>query len=68
MAFASGKRAYGICDTCGQRYRLHQLQEQWDGFKGNSVCAGPTVQSTPPPLAPAVPVPELAVKVYVLLL
>ena len=36
--------------------------------KGNSVCAGPTVQSTPPPLAPAVPVPELAVNVYVLLL
>ena len=41
MAFASGKRAYGICDTCGQRYRLHQLQEQWDGFKTCPECFDP---------------------------
>ncbi len=41
MAFASGKRAYGICDTCGQRYRLHRLQEQWDGFKTCPECFDP---------------------------
>lgn len=41
MAFASGRRAYGICDTCGQRYRLHQLQEQWDGFKTCPECFDP---------------------------
>ena len=41
MAFASGRRAYGICDTCGQRYRLRQLQEQWDGFKTCPECFDP---------------------------
>tara|TARA_R110001583_G_scaffold21910_1_gene82747 strand:- start:2795 stop:3100 length:306 start_codon:yes stop_codon:yes gene_type:complete len=36
MAFAAGKKAYGLCDICGQRYRLLTLKKQWDGLK---VCA-----------------------------
>ena len=38
MAFAAGKHTWGICDTCGQRYRLKQLKEQWDGYKACSEC------------------------------
>ena len=38
MAFAAGKYTWGICDTCGQRYRLKQLQEQWDGYKACPEC------------------------------
>ena len=41
MAFAAGKLTWAICDTCGQRYRLHQLQEQWDGFKTCPECFDP---------------------------
>jgi hypothetical protein len=33
MAFASGKFAYGLCDYCGQRYKLNDLQKNWKGFK-----------------------------------
>ncbi len=33
MAFASGKFAYGLCDYCGQRYKLNDLQKNWQGFK-----------------------------------
>ena len=33
MAFASGKFAYGLCDYCGQRYKLNDLQKNWLGFK-----------------------------------
>lgn len=32
MAFASGKRAYGICDISGFRYRLRDMKMTWDGF------------------------------------
>lgn len=32
MAFASGKHAYGLCDICGQRYRLTDLKKNWKGF------------------------------------
>ena len=32
MALASGKYAYGLCDYCGQRYRLHDLKKNWKGF------------------------------------
>lgn len=32
MAFATGKFAYGICDYCGQRYRLNDLKKNWKGF------------------------------------
>jgi hypothetical protein len=32
MAFAAGKYAYGLCDICGQRYRLTDLKKNWKGF------------------------------------
>lgn len=32
MAFASAKYAYGLCDICGQRYRLTDLRKNWKGF------------------------------------
>ena len=32
MAFASGKRAYGICDISGFRYRLRDMKMTWDGL------------------------------------
>ena len=33
MAYASGKFAYGLCDYCGQRYKLNDLKKNWRGFK-----------------------------------
>jgi hypothetical protein len=32
MAFASGKRAYGICDITGFRYKLKDMKKTWDGL------------------------------------
>ena len=32
MAFASDKRAWGICDISGQRYRLRDMKLQWNGL------------------------------------
>jgi len=32
MAFASGKRTWGICDISGFRYRLRDMKMTWDGF------------------------------------
>ena len=55
MPFAVGKKAYGICDICGQRYRLNQLRKQWDGLK---VCPQdyspkhPQLQPRPQPADP----------------
>ena len=55
MSFAAGKKAYGICDICGQRYRLNQLKKQWDGLK---VCPQdyspkhPQLQPRPQPADP----------------
>lgn len=55
MSFALGKKAYGICDICGQRYRLNQLKKQWDGLK---VCPQdyspkhPQLQPRPQPADP----------------
>ena len=51
MAFAAGKRTWGICDTCGQRYRLKTLKEQWDGFKACDQCFDTKhPQLDPPPI------------------
>lgn len=33
MAFTAGRYAYGLCDYCGQRYKLNDLQKNWKGFK-----------------------------------
>jgi len=32
MSFASGKKAWGICDISGFRYRLRDMRKTWDGF------------------------------------
>ena len=32
MAFASNKRAYGVCDITGFRYRLKDMKKTWDGL------------------------------------
>lgn len=31
MAFASGKKAYGISDRSGFRYRLNEMKKEWTG-------------------------------------
>jgi hypothetical protein len=38
--FASGKHAFGFCDRCGQRYDLHDLNEQYENLLpiGIRVC------------------------------
>ena len=33
MSYAVGKKAYGLCDICGQRFRLNQLKKQWNGLR-----------------------------------
>jgi hypothetical protein len=33
MAHAAGKYALGICDRCGQQYKLNALRKDWTGFK-----------------------------------
>ena len=32
MAFASDRRAYGICDITGFRYKLKDMKKTWDGL------------------------------------
>lgn len=38
MTFATAKYAYGLCDQCGQRYKLKRLKKQWDGIKSCPQC------------------------------
>jgi hypothetical protein len=33
MAYAQGKHTLGICDRCGQQYKLNTLRKEWTGFK-----------------------------------
>jgi hypothetical protein len=33
VAYATGKYALGLCDYCGQRYKLNELKKNWRGFK-----------------------------------
>ena len=33
MAYASGKKAWGISDRSGWRYRLHSMRTEWNGSK-----------------------------------
>ena len=33
MAYASGKKAWGISDRSGWRYRLHTMRTEWNGSK-----------------------------------
>jgi hypothetical protein len=38
--FSSGKNAFGFCDRCGQRYDLHDLNQQYENLLpiGIRVC------------------------------
>lgn len=33
MSYAKGKHALGICDYCGQQFKLNDLRKNWRGFK-----------------------------------
>jgi hypothetical protein len=33
VAYATGKYALGLCDYCGQRYKLNTLKKNWRGYK-----------------------------------
>ena len=33
MAYANGKKAWGISDRSGRRYRLHEMKVEWTGAK-----------------------------------
>jgi hypothetical protein len=33
VAYAQGKYAWGLCDYCGQRFKLNDLKKNWRGFK-----------------------------------
>ena len=33
MSYAKGKYAWGLCDYCGQRFKLNELKKNWRGFK-----------------------------------
>jgi hypothetical protein len=33
VAYAKGKQAWGLCDYCGQRFKLNDLKKNWRGFK-----------------------------------
>jgi NAD-dependent SIR2 family protein deacetylase len=41
MAYAQGKYANGICDRCGQQYKLNTLKKEWTGFKVCVDCYEP---------------------------
>ena len=49
MSFASGKFALAICDRCGQQYKYHQLQQEWNGLFTCSECFEPKHQPLDPP-------------------
>ena len=55
MAFASNKKAYGICDITGFRYRLRDMKMTWDGLllgPDQWSPKHPQLMPTPSPLAP----------------
>jgi hypothetical protein len=33
VPYATGKFAWGLCDYCGQRFKLNSLKKNWRGFK-----------------------------------
>ena len=52
MAFASGKYAYFICDTCGFRYKYTQARQEWNNSKVCRECYEPKhPQLDPPPIS-----------------
>lgn len=40
-SYAYGKKAWGICDQCGQRYLLNNLFTQWNALKVCKECYDP---------------------------
>lgn len=38
MPYAAGKKALGICDRCGQQYKLTQLRPEWQNLKTCPEC------------------------------
>ena len=41
MTYATGKKAFGQCDRCGQRYYLKELHKEWNGLKTCPSCWEP---------------------------
>ena len=41
MAYALGKFAKGLCDRCSFEFKLHELKEEWTGFKVCPDCYEP---------------------------
>ena len=56
MSFASGKFALAICDRCGQQYKYHQLQQEWNGLFTCPECFEPKHPQLDPPYHPADPI------------
>tara|TARA_S200002703_G_scaffold119824_1_gene105565 strand:+ start:186 stop:515 length:330 start_codon:yes stop_codon:yes gene_type:complete len=48
MTFASGKFAKGLCDRCGQEYKLLQLQQEWNGLYVCPECYEPKAPQIQP--------------------
>ena len=49
MAYASGKYAYFICDTCGFRYPYKSAKGNWENFKTCHECYEPKHPQLDPP-------------------
>lgn len=56
MTFATGKFALAICDRCGQQYKYHQLQQEWNGLFTCPECFEPKHPQLDPPYHPADPI------------
>lgn len=41
MSYTAGKYALGICDQCGQQFKLNELKKEWTGFKVCQECYEP---------------------------
>ena len=53
MAYASGKKAWGISDRSGWRYRLNTMRVEWTGAKvGPDEWEAKQPQLKPPPVSP----------------
>jgi|TARA_R110000823_G_scaffold307208_3_gene429806 hypothetical protein len=51
--YASGKKAWGISDRSGRRYRLHEMKTEWSGAKvGPDEYEGKHPQLFPPRASP----------------
>ena len=49
MAYASGKYAYFICDTCGFRYPYKSAKGNWENFRTCEECYEPKHPQLDPP-------------------